>query len=531
SPGSLTTSTGTATATAAAPPATAVVPPAARGGTAVLTRPVQPSRALGPPMVPPGPPAWMGVPLARRAGGWVVLGAIGVGVLGDLTLRAEVAGVITAVAIAATAALLLVSGLLVTRQSRVLVALAPVFGVWMAVRESDWLVPLDLIAAAGLLLLGTSLARGGSVADLPFAGLMSRAWHAFLHGCAAPELLVRAVPDAPRLRSARAVAVLRGALLAAPVLILLGVLLVSGDAVFASFFDVDLDLDVADVIGHVFLTGLATWVCLWLLRVAGAEPPEPLPRVSARLGAVEATVVLGSVVALFGAFAVSQAVAVIGGDDYVRRTTGLTYAEYARSGFFQLLWVAALTVATLLLLRACVARDAAPRRFAVLFGAVCALTLLIVAVAIRRLGLYQETFGLTMLRLYCTLFAVWIGVVLVLLAAWLVRPWARAWFPAAAAGAGLALLLGLNVVNPEALVAATNLQREAALRTDTGYVAELSEDAIPTIVELLPTLDEEERAALVRRICRGTARDDDRSWMTWTLSHSRTEAARAEACG
>ena len=482
-----------------------------------------------PPVVPPAPPAWMSVSMVRWAPGWLVAAALGVGVLGDLALRAELVGIATAVLVTVTAALLLLGGGLVSVQSKVIVSLAPLFGVWAALRGSGWLLPLDLIAAFGLLLLGVSLSRGGSVADLPFAGIVSRCWHAFLHGCAALEVLVRALPSMRRLRGPLGGPLLRGVLLAVPLLVILGVLLVSGDAVFASFVTVDVDLDVADLIGHVFLVAVATWVFLWLVRVADAEPAAALPTPRARLGTVEVTVVLSSVVALFGAFAVSQLVAVIGGDDYVRRTTGLTYAEYARSGFFQLLWVAALTVAAMLLLRAVTDVGRAPRRFAVLFGAACALTLLIVAAAIRRLALYQDAFGMTMLRLYCTLFAVWIGVVLVLLAAWLTRRWSRAWFPAAAAGCGLALLLGLNAVNPEALVARTNLQRDAVPRTDTRYLADLSDDAVPTIVGLLPALDADVRRQLTDRLCASRPSGSD-GWTGWNLARSRADAARADLC-
>jgi two-component system, OmpR family, sensor histidine kinase BaeS len=484
-----------------------------------------------PPVTPPAPPAWLSLAMARWAPAWVVAGGIAVGVLGDLALRTGLVGVATTVVVAAAAGLLLAGGQQRTVQSRVLVGLAPVFGGWAMVRESEWLLPLDLVAAFGLLLLGVSLSRGGSVADLPFAGIVSRAWHAFHHGFAAPEVLTRVLPSTRRLRGPRTWPVVRGALLAVPLLVLLGVLLGSGDAVFASFVTVDLDVDPSDLIGHLFLTVFSLWVFLWLVRVAGAEPAAPLPSTGVRLGTVEATVVLGSIVALFGAFAVAQLVAVIGGDDYVRRTTGLTYAEYARSGFFQLLWVAALTVAVLLVLRAVTDVARAPRRFAVLFGAVCVLTLLIVAVAVRRLALYQDAFGLTMLRLYCTLFAVWIGVVLVLLAVWLVRRWSRAWFPAAAAVCGLAMLLGLNVVNPEAIVADTNLQREASVDTDTRYVSDLSDDALPTIVELLPTLDPPVRTRLTRYLCQGGPfPNDPLGWTDWNLSRSRAQEIRQDLC-
>ena len=48
---------------------------------------------------------------------------------------------------------------------------------------------------------------------------------------------------------------------------------------------------------------------------------------------------------LFALFVAVQLAVLFGGDGYVRATAALTYAEYARSGFAQLVAVAALTLA------------------------------------------------------------------------------------------------------------------------------------------------------------------------------------------
>jgi len=462
-----------------------------------------------------------------------VLVAVGIGVVGDLALRSGLAGLAGALLVLVTSAAMLASRRLRTRQARLLVALAPLFGGWLAVRTSGWLLPLDLVAAFGLLVLGASLSSGGTLANLTPSGLFARAWHATLHAVVVPEALVRLARSGHwPARGSVTWAVIRGMLLAVPVVLLLGLLLTSGDAVFASMVSVDINGGTA--FEHLIATAFAAWVFLGLVRVASAAEPVDAARSTARLGAVEALVVLGSVIVLFGWFAVAQVIAVIGGSAYVQRTTGVTYAEYARSGFFQLLWVAVLTIGGLLILRAVTdRRDArSARRFAVLSCAVCGLTLLIVAVAVRRLALYADVYGLTMLRLYCTIFAVWIGVVLVLLIAWLAGVRGdRAWLPAAAAACGLALLLGLNVVNPEALVANTNLQRAAALKPDTEYLADLSDDAVPAIAVLLPKLDAGAREDVRRWLC---ADSDERprytGWAAWNQSRARAASHRDRVC-
>jgi hypothetical protein len=291
------------------------------------------------------------------------------------------------------------------------------------------------------------------------------------------------------------------------------------------------DADGADLVLHAVLISAGAWMLLGVLRIASAEAPGRLPPLRAVLGRTEVSIVLGSVVLLFGGFAASQLLALSDGGRHVVDTAGLTYAEYARSGFFQLLWVAALTAALLLGLRAVVGDDAvARRRFQRLALVVVGLTVVIVVVAIRRLGLYQEAFGLTMLRLYCTIFAVWIGAVIVGLGATIAGAWPhRSWLPGAAAVAGLVALLVLNLANPEAIVARHNLSRISDGReVDSSYLTEgLSLDAVPTIVELLPTLDEGTQRDLRTRM--GCPEPGD-GWAGWNRSRSSAASALGDDC-
>src|SRR5438477_289426 len=78
----------------------------------------------------------------------------------------------------------------------------PGFGIWLAVRTSPWLLPLDILAAGGLLLVGVSFARGGSVLDLSAPRVVVRSVHGIVHGVAAAgfaiEPLLRGRRDAAR---------------------------------------------------------------------------------------------------------------------------------------------------------------------------------------------------------------------------------------------------------------------------------------------------------------------------------------------
>jgi hypothetical protein len=456
-------------------------------------------------------PAWPVLGIRRPADLRVLAASGAVAILTDLAVRSGVLGLAGAALVALVALALLWSGRVTNPQARALILAAPAFGVWLLVRASPWLIPLDILAAGGLLVVGASLASGGSAMDLTIPGAIGRGLHAVVHTVAAPVFALKPIDglrrrlEASMSKAARWRAVLRGLALAAPVLLILGVLLASADAVFASLFRVDVNWDPTTIVAHAALLVLGAWGMAGLLRLSSAEPAGRPTSISWRLGAIEAIVVLVSVIALFGTFAVAQLVALSGGGRRVIETAGLTYAEYARSGFFQLLWVAGITLCLLLAVRAATDLGAVParRRFQVLSEIVVVLTLLIVVVAIRRMHLYEQAYGLTMLRLYVELFTIWVGAVFVLLGLALAGLWARrAWLVPGAVAAGLLILVGLNVANPESIVVRHNVAHaERTGRFDPAYLAELSEDAVPTLVGELPRLAETDRAEILRRLC------------------------------
>jgi len=229
------------------------------------------------------------------------------------------------------------------------------------------------------------------------------------------------------------------------------------------------------------------------------------------------------VVVIYLGFVIAQVVAIAAGSAYVERTTGLTYAEYARAGFFQLMAAAVLTLGVLTLL-ARHRRPTAPRsarRILLLEESTVVLTLATVAVAIRRLFLYEAAFGLTMLRLYTIVFAAFIGVVFVIVG--LTRARRLRTNPITAVLAvGLAILLAVNLANPERVVADRNIERFGGTPAlDIEYlVNSLGVDAIPAILT-------DPDAADV--LCRQRPAIDDRA-ITFNLGRSRAADALVAVC-
>ena len=136
----------------------------------------------------------------------------------------------------------------------------------------------------------------------------------------------------------------RAMAMTAPAVAILVILLASADAVFASFLVVP-----ADPIGlgrHGFVIGVGSAVAVGAIALMISDRSTESPP-TRRLGSIEAGSILATFAVVEAGFAASQAAAIVGGADYVRSSTGLTYAEYARSGFFQLLAAAALALAVL----------------------------------------------------------------------------------------------------------------------------------------------------------------------------------------
>jgi Domain of unknown function (DUF4173) len=194
----------------------------------------------------------------------------------------------------------------------------------------------------------------------------------------------------------------------------------------------------------------------------------------------------GLLVAVFALFVAVQFAMLFGSAEHVVATTGLTYAEYARSGFWQLLAVTALALGVLAV-DSRWAPDRTPQERAVkrgLLAALAVLTLVVVASAIHRMWLYQQAYGFTVLRLLVLTCELWLGAgfVIAIVAVLRLRP---AGLSRPMVAAGMIALLGLAAVDPERLIAEHNLARWAETgQLDTHYLSTLSADAVPALLDL-----------------------------------------------
>jgi hypothetical protein len=479
-----------------------------------------------------------------------VVALVAVGSLADLALRSGVVGLGGSLFVVALAICVVAAGRLRSAVAITLAGGAVVFGAWLSVRTSAWVLPLDVAATGALLALAVTADHFDGRALITFPDILRRLMRPIPYAFVAPFLVAEAVVgtlrakpvsatagDAPpvgarAVRRSRALVVSRGFLIALPVLVVIGLLLGTADGVFASFFLVPLGaFDGEQIALHLLLVGIGAWVLATLLA-AGGDDFAPMATARRPIGPVEATVVLCGLTGMYALFAVAQLVAAVGGADHVADTTGLTYAEHARSGFFQLLWASGITLVTLLVLRSatCAVTGRWQRIVTACSVLACLMTLVVVGTAIHRLGLYQDAYGLTMLRLACTLFAWWLGVVFLVVAVRLAGVGAaREWLPMAIVASALIALLVWNVIDPEALVVRTNVDRAVAgQRFDPGYLSTLSDDAVPAMAAALPRLTAEDRDVALAAIC--VDPPGYGGWAAANRARSGAERARAEVC-
>ncbi|MEP6475150.1 MAG: DUF4173 domain-containing protein, partial [Gemmatimonadota bacterium] len=306
-----------------------------------------------------------------------------------------------------------------------------------------------------------------------------------------------------------------------------GGLLISADAKFEALLSPLLVFDLDTVAPNLLRTGFFGWLGAGALVLTLAPIPATArtPAFGARLGATEVTTVLVVLNALFLTFVVLQVGHLFGGDGLIQATAGLTYADYARRGFFQLVVVCALALPVLLVLAHAVAEDQLARsRYRPLARFQVMLLLLILASAVHRLWLYIGAFGLSLSRLHAAAILLWIGSSLVWFGITVLRD-RPGRFLRGALAAGAVILGTMHLVNPAAVVARSLTSRNEVLtESDARYLAGLGNDAVPALAAALPTLEEGNRARLsVAMQCRRHPVISE--WTEWSLA--RAQAVRA----
>lgn len=382
----------------------------------------------------------------------------------------------------------------------------------LALGESLWLrfglVPLTL----GLLVAAVMVSRRGSWFDVSWRGTWLASGAMWLHAFTAPLWLGRGLRKLGSRRGWVRTAMLgRLAALVLPVLAILVGLLASADTLFASL----VEFDPNNLIMQLWWAGAGAALFATLLRCAligvGAADDAAAgksERRGLRVSRLESSVLLGTVALVLAMFVATQVFAEfdVGRAALARR--GMPYAEHARSGYVQLLFVVAMIAMVLLAVDRLA--TAGPGRLRLiermLSMLIVVLALAIAGVAVRRLAMYCDAFGLTMLRITCVAGAIWMAVTLLLL---LVRAVGvggrRNWVPGAAAIGLVVVTCAFALVNPQRIVVEYDVAHASTVPLDLRYLTSMSTDAAPALVAALPQLTADQSDYVIDRLC---SRDD-----------------------
>ncbi len=343
-------------------------------------------------------------------------------------------------------------------------------------------------------------------------------------------------------------AVLRGLVLALPVVLVLTALLASADKAYSDFLTQLVTLlrleRLPEYVFRLILAGglaLGIFGALVYAFVRSRAGAAKAAVVKPFLGFTEASIILGSVAILLGSFVFFQLQYFFGGTANIfGPDASATFAEYARRGFAELCVVAALVLALFVLLSSVTKRSAAQQKyFSGLGVALLALIAVVLVSAFKRLLLYEEVYGYTSLRLLPHIFMVWLG--LLLLAAVVLELTGRQrHFAAAVLLAAVGFVATLPVLNLDAFSARANV--EHGLQTsaefsrevvDRSYLADLSSDAVPTLVEGFLSQQAAGNTELAQDLAVALACNAfesngyEQGWRDWTLSRQQAGAAWA----
>jgi hypothetical protein len=286
--------------------------------------------------------------------------------------------------------------------------------------------------------------------------------------------------------------VVRGIVIALPVVAIFAVLLASADMVFSQRLEEFIELFrleklpeyifrlVYILIGAYALAGI-------FLHAATQSRDEKLlgqtkPVMQPFLGFTESAIVLGSVVVLFTSFVVIQFQYFFGGLTNIH-LDGYTYSEYARRGFGELVAVAFFSLLLILCANAISRRENGVQRrvFSSLSIATVVLVLVMLVSAFQRLVLYESAYGFSRLRAYTHIFMIWLAVLLVVVAILGLLQRERV-FALAFLVAMTGFVISLGLMNVDGFIVRQNVNRALQGENfDASYLASLSDDAVPAL--------------------------------------------------
>lgn len=261
-----------------------------------------------------------------------------------------------------------------------------------------------------------------------------------------------------------------------PVLAAVIALLMSADLAFSDMMqNIFKDWNVADVFGNIIVGILLFFCAAGLIFSLHTRMPGVVIKQDKMINfnRVAIKLLVGCVDAVLAIFTVLQFAYLFAGNV----PAGYTYATYAQNGFWQLVAVAVIVAAVVLLVKKSVeVQKGNNKSIRLMLGLLCALTEIILVSAFWRMALYEQAYSFSNLRIFTQAFMVATAGAFIVLIISLKKPVLniKKWIFIV----GMVVYLGLNFMNVDAFIAQQNVAMGKE-KTDVQYLTQLSVDALP----------------------------------------------------
>lgn len=391
----------------------------------------------------------------------------------------------------------------------------------IALNDSPWIVTLNtlfILGTFGLYAYKTAVAQSRPTLSRLLV-MAACAWAQFWLEAFQVSSSVKwseLKPSDGRGQNVRAIG--RGLALAVPAIVLFMCLMSSADPVFSRLLTPHIEVNAEAVIVRTWIAILTGLFAIGFLRRATSPrvvaPPLPDSELGSptKLGTVEFITVFATLSLLVAGFVAVQGRYLFGGSDVVLATEGMSYAQYARRGFFELVSLVAIAVPMVLGAIGMVREHS--RAVRVTSAVFLGLIGLVLISAGKRMDLYVGAYGLSELRFYVSASMAWLAALLVLVTLAILGrklnrlPRALGWSIAAAIGL-------VSFANPDRIIAEYNLNRTTGeVVLDHSYLASLGGGSVEPLLRALPTLPREQQHSIENEL-EYRYSGPERDWRDW----------------
>ncbi len=285
--------------------------------------------------------------------------------------------------------------------------------------------------------------------------------------------------------------ILKAIIIASPLLFIILALLASADPVFNQLlldFTSVIQIDIADeLIGRIIITLIAFWglaAFTWMIASEKNTSADKTTEFKSSILPVTTITILSLVNIIYFVFVIVQFAYFFHGAD-LSFLENMTFAEYARRGFGELIAITLINLSLILGFSVFTTKKSneTTKTRQILSSFLILVTTIILYSSHLRLSLYEQAYGFTYTRFFVHAFMLFLGICLI---SAVLKIWKQEFsFLKPVLVIGLTGWIILSFVNVDKLITLKNIERfHANERIDLSYLTNnLSEDAIPTILD------------------------------------------------